>query len=152
WQWGRDFSIAISNDCVHYGDEGWSGKNYAPFGSDTTGYRRATNYDMNIISECLIDQLEPQRIQRFFEYTLDSDDFREYDWTWCGRYSLPLGLLTGYHLQNLQGKGSLAGYMLRYGTSISNAPIPVTDLGMGTTAPANIHHWVGYVTIGYKPQ
>ena len=22
YQWGRDFSIAISNDCVHYGDEG----------------------------------------------------------------------------------------------------------------------------------
>ncbi len=150
WKWGRDFSMAISNDCVHYGDQGWGGKNYAPFGSDTSGYRQATNYDMNIISECLIDQVEPQRIRRFFEYTVSGDDFREYAWTWCGRYCLPTGLLTAYYLQNFQRQTALFGQMLRYGTSISNPPIPVSDLEMGVTAPADIHHWVGYVAIGYR--
>jgi AmmeMemoRadiSam system protein B len=152
WEWGRDYSLVISNDCVHYGDEDWGGKNYAPFGADTAGYRAATNYDMNIISECLIDQLEPQRIRRFYEYTIDINDFREYAWTWCGRYSLTVGLLTAYQLQNLTKKNPLEGRMLRYGTSISHTPIPVNDLGMGVTAPANIHHWVGYVAIGYRPQ
>ncbi len=151
-QWGTDYSMAISNDCVHYGDEDWGGKNYAPFGVDTAGYRAATNYDMNIISECLIDQLEPQRIKRFYEYTIDINNFREYAWTWCGRYSLPVGLLTAYELQNLSGKNELEGRMLRYGTSISDSPIPVGDLGMGVTAPADIHHWVGYVAIGFREQ
>ena len=148
--WGKDFSIAISNDCVHYGDKGWGGKNYAPFGTDTAGYRAATNFDMNIISECLIDQLEPQRIRRFFEYTVDMNNYKEYAWTWCGRYAIPFGLLTGYYLQQAIGRNPLEGQMLRYSTSIRGEKIDVKDLGMGVTAPANMNHWVGYVAIGYR--
>lgn len=148
--WGKDFSIAISNDCVHYGDESWGGKNYAPFGTDTAGYRAATNFDMNIISECLIDQLEPQRIRRFFEYTVDMNNYKEYAWTWCGRYTIPFGLLTGYYLQQATGRNPLEGQMLRYSTSIRGEKIRVEDLGMGVTSPANMRHWVGYVAIGYR--
>jgi len=149
--WGKDYALAISNDCVHYGDQDWGGKNNALFGADTTGYHTATNHDMNIISECLIDQLEPQGIRRFFEYTVNINNYKEYSWTWCGRYSVPLGLLTAYHLQSLTSTGILDGKMLRYSTSISRSPITVDDIGMAVTAPANIHHWVGYVAIGYRP-
>jgi MEMO1 family protein len=149
-KWGRDLAIAISNDCVHYGDQDWGGKNYAPLGADTAGYRAATNFDMNIITECLIEQLDPQRIRRFSEYTVDSQDYTKYAWTWCGRYSIPFGLLTGYYLSKDISRKPLYGTMLRYRTSISQEPIPVQDLGMGITAPANIHHWVGYVAIGYR--
>lgn len=148
--WGRDFSIAISNDCVHYGDQSWGGKNYAPFGTDTTGYRAATNFDMNIISECLIDRVEPQRIRRFFEYTVDVNNYKEYAWTWCGRYSVPFGLLTGFHLQNLLGNTPLEGRMLRYGTSLRGKKVQVEDLGMTVNAPATMRHWVGYVAMGYR--
>jgi AmmeMemoRadiSam system protein B len=148
--WGKDFSIAISNDCVHYGDESWGGKNYAPFGTDTAGYRAATNFDMNIISECLIDQVEPQRIRRFFEYTVDVDNYKKYAWTWCGRYSVPFGLLTGFYLQNILGNSPLEGHMLRYATSLRGKKIKVDDLGMGVNAPATMRHWVGYVAIGYR--
>jgi AmmeMemoRadiSam system protein B len=150
-KWGKDFSLVISNDCVHYGDTGWNGKDYAPFGADTAGYRAATNYDMNIISECLIDQLEPQRIKRFFEYTVDINNYRKYAWTWCGRYSIPVGLLTAYYLQKSFSSQPLEGRMLRYGTSISRPALDVEAYGMGKTAPAHIHHWVGYVALGYMP-
>jgi AmmeMemoRadiSam system protein B len=152
WEWGTDYSFVISSDCVHYGDENWDGKAFAPFGADTAGYRRAKNYDMNIISECLIDRLHQQRIKRFFEYTVDRNNYKEYDWTWCGRYSIPFGLLTIYHLQKMLKITAMEGNMLRYSTSISHLPIPVADLGLGTTAPANIHHWVGYVSLGYQSQ
>jgi hypothetical protein len=148
--WGVDFSIAISNDCVHYGDQSWGGKNYAPFGTDTAGYRSATNFDMNIISECLIDRVEPQRIRRFFEYTVAIDNYKEYAWTWCGRYSVPFGLLTGFHLQSLLGNIPLEGQMLRYATSLRGKRVPVDDLGMSVTAPATMRHWVGYVAMGYR--
>ncbi len=150
--WSKDFALVISNDCVHYGDEGWDNRNYAIFGADTMGFQAATNHDMNIISECLIDQLEPQGIRRFFEYTVDVNDYKEYSWTWCGRYSVPFGLLTGYNLQILQGSGVLTGKMLRYSTSISGTSIPVDDIGLGVTAPANIRHWVGYVALGFTAQ
>jgi AmmeMemoRadiSam system protein B len=147
--WGKDFSFAISNDCVHYGDQDWQA-NFAPFGADTAGYRVATNFDMNIISECLIDQLDPQRIRRFFEYTVKIDNYKEYAWTWCGRYSVPFGLIFSYHLQKSTTGSQLTGKMMRYSTSIAHSPIPVSDLNMGVSAPANIQHWVGYVAIGYN--
>jgi AmmeMemoRadiSam system protein B len=148
-QWGKDYAFVISNDCVHYGDIGWSGKNYAPFGTDTAGYRAATNFDMNIISECLIDQLEPQRIKRFFEYTVNIDNYKEYAWTWCGRYSIPLGLLTAYYLQNSLSNQPLEGKMLRYATSISRPALDLEAINLGKSTPANINHWVGYVALGF---
>ncbi len=150
WKWGKDFAFAISNDCVHYGDEDWGGKNYAPYGADSAGYKQATNHDMTIISECLIDQIDPQKVKRFIQYTVKPDNYKEYTWPWCGRYSIPLGLLTTNYLQRQYGGQEVSGEMLRYATSISHPHIPVADLGMGVTAPANIHHWVGYVAIGYR--
>jgi hypothetical protein len=82
--------------------------------------------------------------------TLDDLDFRKYKWTWCGRYSIPLGLLTSFYLTELQHRKPLSGIPVGYSTSIEREPIPVKDIGMGVTAPANIHHWVGYPAIGYK--
>ncbi len=152
WTWGKDYAFAISSDGVHYGDEDWGGKNMAPFGADSTGYQAATNKDMTIISECLIDQPDLQRIKRFVQYTVSQEDYREYAWTWCGRYSIPFGLLTAYYLTENSHTKPLMGKMLRYGTSISDKPLPVSDLGMGITAPANIHHWVSYAAIGYTFQ
>jgi AmmeMemoRadiSam system protein B len=147
-EWGKDFSMIISNDAVHYGNEDWGGKNYAPFGADSAGYSMAINHENRIISS-LCGPLNPDSIRKFCEFTIQSDNYKEYKWTWCGRYSVPFGLLTSYYLSELDGKplcGTSSGYM----TSIDHPPVPVDDLGMGFTAPANIHHWVGYVGIVYK--
>jgi AmmeMemoRadiSam system protein B len=148
-QWGKDFSILISNDAVHYGDEDWGGNNYAPFGSDTSGYNLALMHEKEIISSTLCGSLDTEKVRKFCEYTVQKDNYKEYKWTWCGRYAIPLGLLTGYQMAEMKGftlKGASAGYL----TSIDHPGIPVEDLGMGTTAPANIRHWVGYVGVVYK--
>jgi len=46
------------------------------------------------------------------------------------------------------------GALLRYGTSLSEPELPVSDAvraaGLGYTAPSNFHHWVGYVAVGYR--
>ncbi len=34
--------------------------------------------------------------------------------------------------------------------SESAGELPLRDLGLGTTAPSNLHHWVGYCAIGYR--
>lgn len=148
-EWGKDFAMIISNDAVHYGDEDWGGKNYAMFGADSAGYSQAINHEMKIITSTLCGPLNPDSIRRFYEFTVQPDNYKEYNWTWCGRYSVPLGLLTGYYLAQSDNKplcGTSSGYM----TSIDHPPVPVDDLGMGITAPANIRHWVGYVGIVYK--
>ena len=82
-------------------------------------------------------------------YTIDDNNFKDYKWTWRGRYSVPFGLLTSFYLQKLFDI-KLTGTLVGYATSLDHPHIPVSDIGMGVTAPANIRHWVGYPAIGYK--
>ena len=148
WEWGRDYAIVISSDAVHYGDEDWGGKNFARYGADTSGYYKAVEHEMEIIEQCLVGEIIPEKVRKFTGYTVRDDDYREYKWTWCGRYSIPLGLLTCYELQDLRG-GKINGVLTGYSTSIADDPVPVEDLQMGVTAPANIRHWVGYAAVEY---
>jgi len=149
WQWGKDFAFVISNDAVHYGDEDWGGKNFAYFGADSSGYQKAVQHEMEIINTCLIDNISPDKIKRFTQFTVEENDYKKYKWTWCGRYSVPFGLLTAHYLQSRRNI-ALKGQLIGYSTSIDHEHIPVDDLNLGVTAPANIRHWVGYAAVGYK--
>ncbi len=149
WEWGKDFAIAISSDSIHYGDQNWGGRNFAKFGVDKEGYKRAVELDMEIIKKSLIGSISRKKIELFTRYTVKKDDYKEYKWAWCGRYSIPAGLMAAHYLAkflSINLKGDLVGYR----TSITLPPIKVSDLKMGVTAPANIRHWVGYASIGYK--
>jgi AmmeMemoRadiSam system protein B len=150
WKWGKDFAFLVSNDAVHYGDEDWGGRNYAPFGVDSTGYHLAVLHEEEIIDSCLIGPVTPAKLKLFTQYTVQEENYRQYKWTWCGRYSVPLGLLTAWHLKEILGSKPLEGIKVGYLTSIDHERIYVDDLEMGVTAPANLHHWVGYAAIGYK--
>ncbi len=148
-KWGPDFAMLISTDCVHYGDRNWGGRNFAFYGSDSAGYRQALRHEMDIIENSLAFSLDSARVHQFYRYTLQENDYKKYKWTWCGRYSVPFGLLTAYFLSLQKPRQELMGTPLKYSTSIEHAPIPVKDLKMGVTAPANLHHWVGYVAMAY---
>ena len=147
WEWGRDFAIIVTTDAVHYGNQDWGGSDYAFFGCDSTGNVRALKHEYEIIDSCLIGGVTPGKIRKFNLYTLKSDNYKSYKWTWCGRYSVPVALYTAYYLNN---SIPLSDYLTGYSTSITSEHIPVTDLGMGVTAIATDCHWVGYVAIGYR--
>lgn len=149
-KWGADIALVISNDAVHYGDEEWGGKNYATYGCDQTGYEKAMNHENEIISSSLLPILDTVSIHKFFNYTVQPGNWRDYRWTWCGRYSVPFGLLTGMYLDQITGGEKLKGIKVGYSTSIAHQPLPVEDLKMGKTAIATLHHWVGYAAIGYR--
>jgi len=149
WQWGRDFAIVISSDAVHYGDQDWGGKNYAPYGTDRKGYTEAVTHERNLIYGCLTGALDTARIARFVGATVRQDDYLEYQWTWCGRYSVPFGLLTAYYLQNALHQ-KLNGNLVAYSTSIEPPQYNFRDLNLGVTAPANLRHWVGYAALGFR--
>ncbi len=148
--WGKDYSLVISTDAVHYGDRDWHGSNFAFYGTDSAGLARAVAHEHEIIDNCLTGTLSPERIRRFTRYTVLEDDYMTYKWTWCGRYSVPMGLLTAWHLQQITGTPPLTGTLVGYRNSIDHPPLPVKDLHMGITAPANDHHWVGYAAVGYE--
>lgn len=149
WQWGKDFAIVISTDAVHYGDQDWGGSNFAFYGADSNGYHKAVQHEYEIIRQCLAGPVSAKKIKKFTEYTVDANDYHKYKWTWCGRYSVPMGLLTAYELAKILDV-PLNGRLVGYANSINHPPLPVKDLRMGFTAPANIHHWVGYAAIGYE--
>jgi AmmeMemoRadiSam system protein B len=150
-QWGKDVALLVSTDAVHYGDENWNGKNFAFFGADTNGYNKAIIYEKELINDCFDDEMTKEKIKLFTQITVKKEDHKEYKWTWCGRYSVPLGMLTAFYLQDDLHAEKLKGIPLAYANSLDHAHIKVDDLGgMGTTAVANIHHWVGYASIGFR--
>jgi AmmeMemoRadiSam system protein B len=148
--WGKDFSLLITTDAVHYGDEEWGGSNYAPFGCDSAGYAQAVAFEHKIMQNCFTGELTSEKTDLFCAYTVQPDDFRQYKWTWCGRYSVPLGLKTAIEIQQQTGSKPLVGIPLGYETSLSQKHLPVDDIGMGRTAVANMHHWVGYASVGFN--
>ncbi|MCK9202916.1 MAG: AmmeMemoRadiSam system protein B [Bacteroidales bacterium] len=149
-EWDRDIALVISNDAVHYGDEDWGGQNYAPYGVDSAGYLQALTHEYEIINNCLTGELTKNKIRRFTDYTVSDTNYRCYKWTWCGRYSVPFGLLTALYMEQSLRSNPVKGVLLGYGNSIMQNAIPVEDLKMGKTAGASLRHWVGYAAIGYR--
>jgi MEMO1 family protein len=142
-KWGSDIALLVSTDAVHYGDEDWGGSNYAPFGSDSAGYAKAIEKEHAIMKDCF-SVIDTFSAKRFMDYTVQGDDWHNYKWTWCGRYSVPFAMLTSYYLRQRTGAKRLINKISDYSTSIARKPMEVLDLNMGATAPASLHHWVGY--------
>jgi MEMO1 family protein len=149
--WGKDVAFISSTDAVHYGDQDWDGRNFAFFGADTNGYAKAVEYEHKIMNDCFKGELMKQRAKLFTEYTVKKEDHTQYQWTWCGRYSVPFGLLFSAYLQELLMADPLEGVLLGYCTSLDHPHIHVDDLGgMGVTATATLRHWVGYAAVGFR--
>lgn len=148
-EWGEDYAIIISNDAIHYGNEDWGGKDMAPMGVDSSAYSRVLEYENTIIETSLVHYVDTVKVKKFMAYTTKQEDYKEYKWTWCGRYSIPAGMLCSYWLAQ-KYELNLFGELIEYSTSIQDKKIEVEDLKMGVTAPANLKHWVGYAGIIYK--
>lgn len=147
---GKDIAFIFSNDGSHYGDEDWGGKNYAPYGTDQQGYQTAIKNDVNLLVQTLTGKVTSTKLKSFCDRVW-GDDLRTYKMTWCGRFAIPLGLNTVKLVVNEQLNRSMRGHFLRYDTSYKLGRLPVAqDIGIGTTMPYNIHHWVGYSAVGYR--
>lgn len=151
WVYGKDLAVVISNDAVHYGDLEWNGSTtMAPMGTDAAGTEKARQMDLEIINKCLIDKLTAHKIKLFTEYTVKKEDYKEYKWVWCGRYSVPFGLSFANKLNRLENQEELTGTFLGYQTSIDHPLIEVEDIEMTVSALSTNRHWVGYTSIIYQ--
>ncbi|MDZ7401480.1 MAG: AmmeMemoRadiSam system protein B [candidate division KSB1 bacterium] len=148
WRLGVDIAFICSNDGDHYGDQDWGGRNLAPFGVDEAGYLKATQQDSSLIRNNLTGKLTSEKLQHFCQRVWGENDLRDYKIRWCGRFAIPFGLNTVRKLIEQLDHAPLHGYLLRYDTSYRLGKLPL-EIGIGTTAPYNIHHWVGYSAIGY---
>jgi len=150
WQLGRDVAIVISSDAVHYGPD----FDHTPFGTDAAGYQRAVDRDRTMAERFLTGPLNAAAAHELLATLVDEHDVRSYRIPWCGRFSIPFGMELLRRTSERLGRPAPTGTVLATGTSISGPQLPVSEAtraaGLGTTAPSNLAHWVGYVASGWR--
>ena len=148
---GRDVAVIASADAVHYGDAGWGGSVYADFGTGVDGYAEAVARDRNLAASTLAGPVRRGALREFLYTCVDSTDVTQYKLTWCGRFSVPFGLNVAARVgETLTGRPP-TGTLLDYGTSLGEVSLDLEAVpGLGATAPNNLHHWVGYLSLGYR--
>ena len=149
WELGEDIAIVISADCVHYGDEAWGGRNYAPFGVGAEGFGRGVAQDLDIVNSTLIGEIDGSKIGLFRELVERDDLEWPYKVTWCGVYSIPFGMTVLAEYTDRVGREKPMGHLLRYGTSLDPGKLPAEIHGLGTTNISTLRHWVGYAAVGF---
>ena len=144
WRLGRDVAIAISTDGVHYGPD----FKYTPYGDGgIAAYRQATEKDRALLLGPLSGTLTAAKTRELFATFVNPEKPDEYRLTWCGRFAVPLGLMLLERLS--RDLGPLSSHPVAYATSVGGPELPVRDLGLGATAPANLYHFVSYPAVAF---
>jgi len=140
WELGRDVALAVSADAIHYGAD-FAQTRFGPGGAAALEQARAL--DHALMTGPLAGEVTRAKIRAAYETWVDPAEPGEYRWTWCGRFSIPFGLLV------LEALGGAHGWPIAYETSASAPRLELDDLGFGVTAPANDAHFVGYPAVAY---
>lgn len=141
WQLGRDVAVVVSSDAVHYGPD----FGQVPFGDGgIEAYQQATARDRALLTGPLAGPVTAEKVRQAYETWVDPADPGTYRVSWCGRFSIPLGLLLVRDLAVRLGLPGPVGVPVAYGTSVGGPEITSRGSGLGVTAPANLHHFVGY--------
>lgn len=144
WKLGRDVAIAISADGIHYGPD-FKQTVFGEGGPET--YRQAVARDHALLEGPLRGALTIPNIRTLYATFVDPDHPDTYRWTWCGRFSVPLGLLTLERLA--RASGGATGFPVAYGTSVGWPELGLRDIGMAPSAPSNLYHFVGYPGVAF---
>jgi len=143
---GKDIFFLISSDANHYGRDFSNTK----FGIDEKGHQLATDLDRKIIQFYLTGKINIDKIKNLSKQ-LWGKTYQDYkDTHWCGKFSLPFGLLTILKTVNILNKNHhLAGKLFCYSDTYSEGVIPLKKPGYGITAPFSLQHWVGFFSSGF---
>ena len=143
---GRDLAVVVSADAIHYGAD----FRHVPFGAGgIDAYAKATARDVSML-RALGGPLEAAKARGFYETCVSPESPADYRVTWCGRFSIPLGLVALSRLGRDLGL-PLEARPLAYATSVGAPELPVRGDGLGETAPANLYHFVGYPSVAVVP-
>jgi len=134
---GKDIVFLMSSDANHYGKD----FDNAPFGEDDAAHRKATDQDIRIATSNIAGVLSRSKIQNL------TSELQKV--VWCGRYSVPFGLLTSQKVIATLTGHDLKGRIVRQSDSYTGGVIPLHGTGMGTTAPFSLKHWVGYLSAAF---
>ncbi|HEV8481291.1 MAG TPA: AmmeMemoRadiSam system protein B [Candidatus Eisenbacteria bacterium] len=136
----NDVAVAVSADAVHYGSD----FGHVGFGlGGEEAHAQAVARDLAILRGPLSGPVSDEKARALYETFVDPARPERYRVTWCGRFSIPFGVLL---VSRLAG-GTARAHAIAYSTSIDAPELPVRDRGLGETAPANPFHFVGYPAV-----
>ena len=146
WALGRDLAIVISSDGVHYGAD----FHYTPYGEGGAGaLLQAADRDRGLLRGPLAGPVSAEKAQAFFTACVQPERPDVYRMPWCGRFSVPFGLLLLGETSRALGLPAPVGRPVAFGVSVDVPELPVKALGMGATAPANLYHFVAFPAVAY---
>jgi AmmeMemoRadiSam system protein B len=134
---GRDIFFLISADANHYGQDFQN----APFGEDSAAHTMGINQDRRIAQSYIEGPITDAKVQEFIGEMKNV--------VWCGKFSIPFGLLTAEKVVEQTTGKHLHGHILRYSDTYTEGVLSVEGTSMGTTAPHSLKHWVGFLSAGF---
>jgi AmmeMemoRadiSam system protein B len=143
---GKDIFFLISADANHYGKD----FDNAIYGEGLRAHQLGTERDRKIANTFLSGKMDREKVKGLTG-ELWGKTYRDYkDTVWCGKYSIPFGMLTVIRVvKRLGGGKELAGKVIRYSDTYTQGVIPLKKPGFGITAPFSLKHWVGFFSAGY---
>jgi len=142
---GRDIFFLISADGNHYGKD----FNNLAFGEGQPAWEKALAFDRQLIADYMTGVIDRGKIKGLTEEFWGKTYLDYKNSYWCGKYSIPFGLLASNKIIKRTTGKKLKGELIRYSDSYSEGVLPLRKIGLGTTAPFSLRHWVSYAAIGY---
>jgi AmmeMemoRadiSam system protein B len=148
WQLGRDVAIVISADGTHYGED----FKFMPYGAGGVKVLdQAVEDDRRLMRETLGGMISSEKARAFYATVVDPANPDQYRRTWCGRFSVTLGTLLVGETARAMGSPAPRTLPIALGVSVDTPELPVRDLGVGPTAPANLYHFVTHPALAFVP-
>jgi AmmeMemoRadiSam system protein B len=142
---GKDIAFLISADGNHYGQD----FNNTAFGDGEKAWEAARALDRRLIASYLTGEMDSGKVEGLTR-ELWGKTYLDYRNTyWCGKYSIPFGLLAAEKIVGLTAHRKLTGRLFRYSDTYSEGALPLTKTGLGTTAPFSLRHWVSFCSVGF---
>ncbi len=142
---GRDIFFLISADGNHYGKD----FNNLAFGEGQEAWEKALAFDRKLIDSYLTGRVTGKKVAGLTG-ELWGKTYLDYKSSyWCGKYSIPFGLLTVEKVIRQSTGQTVRGELIRFSDTYSEGVLPLKKIGLGTTAPFSLRHWVSFCSIAY---
>jgi AmmeMemoRadiSam system protein B len=142
---GKDIFFLISSDGNHYGQD----FNNSPFGEGEQAWLKARALDQRLIRDYLTGVMDRGKVDGLIKELWGKTYLDYHNTYWCGKYSVPFGLLAVQKILALTANRKMSGLLFRYSDTYSEGVLPLKKTGMGITAPFSLRHWVSWCSIGY---
>ena len=145
WTLGRDVAIVVSTDGTHYGED----FKYTPYGAGgVDALMKAMEHDLKLVRDALAKPPSTSAARLFYSTVVDPANPDQYRVPWCGRFSVTVGTLLMERVSQALGT-RLDAVPVALGVSVDTPELPVRDVGVGPTAPANLYHFVTLPAVAY---